>query len=97
MTNIQLHRYNAATVDSVRNYLHTWAQQMSTPDHEVKSYFMEVSFEGVTQPQLKLFLNKIPTSFRLGDEQVDALLKNGRELLRADPEFQALLKDLADS
>jgi len=97
MTNIQLHRYNAATVDSVRNYLHTWAKQMSTPEHEVKSYFMEVSFEGVTQPQLKLFLNKIPTSFRLDDDQVDALIENGRTLLRADPEFQKLLKDLADS
>jgi len=56
-----------------------------------------VSFEGITEPQLKLFLNKIPTSFKLGKDQVDALIENGRSLLRADPEFQQLLKDIASS
>lgn len=97
MTSIQLHRYNASTVDNVRNNLDNWAKQLSTPEHEVKSYFIEVDFEGVTQPQLKLFLNKIPTSFKLEKDQVDALTDSGRSLLRADPEFQKLLKDIADS
>jgi NTE family protein len=95
MTNIQLHRYNAATVDSVRNNIEAWANQISTPEHEVKAYFMEVSFEDVPQPQLKLFLNKIPTSFSLEPDQVDALIKTSRELLREDPEFQQLLKDIS--
>jgi NTE family protein len=95
MTSIQLHRYNASTIDSVRNNLDAWSKQLTTPEHEVKPYFIEVSFEGVTQPELKLFLNKIPTSFRLDKEQVDALIENGRTLLRADPEYQQLLKDLA--
>jgi len=97
MTSIQLHRYNASTVDSVRNYLKIWSEQLSTPEHEVKPYFIEVSFQGVTQPQLKLFLNKIPTSFRLEKDQVDALIENGKTLLRSDPEFQQLLKDIAGS
>lgn len=95
MTNIQLHRYNATTVDSVRNDLDEWSEQWSTPEHEVKSYFIELSFEGVDQPQLKMFLNKIPTSFRLKPDQVDALIESGRSLLRDAPEFQQLLKDLA--
>ena len=95
MTNIQLHRYNAATVDTVRNNLEAWASQLSTPEHAVKAYFMEVSFEDVPQPQLKLFLNKIPTSFSLEPDQVDALIKTSRELLRQDPEFQQLLKDIS--
>jgi len=95
MTSIQLHRYNAATVDEVRDNLYTWSAGLSTPEHEVKPYFIEVSFEDVTQPQLKLFLNKIPTSFKLEQDQVDALIESGRSLLREDPEFQQLLKDLA--
>jgi len=95
MTDVQLHRYNSATVDSVRGYLDKWAKQVSTPEQEVKSYFMEVTFEEVADPQLKLFLNKVPTSFDLTDEQVDSLIKSARELVRADPEFQQLLKDLA--
>ena len=94
MTDVQLHRYNAATVDSVREHLAQWAKQISTPEQEVKSYFIEVTFEGVSDPQLRLFLNKVPTSFDLTDEEVDALIKSARELVRADPEFQQLLKDL---
>ena len=95
MTDIQLHRYNAATVDRVRNELVTWAAKMSTPEHEVKPYFIEVSFEQVPDPQLKLFLNKVPTSFNLTQEQVDTLIKSAKDLVRADPEFQQLLSDLA--
>jgi NTE family protein len=95
MTDVQLHRYNAATVDSVRKNLVSWTEQVSTPEHPVEAYFIEVSFDEVPQPQLKLFLNKIPTSFSLEDEQVDALISSGRSLLSADPEFQRLIKDLA--
>ena len=97
MTSLQLHRYNAATADSVRNYLEDWTEQLSTPEQEIKSHFIEVSFEGITQPQLKLFLNKIPTSFKLEKDQVDALIENGRALLQANPAFQKLLRDIADS
>jgi NTE family protein len=96
MTDVQLHRYNAATVDSVRKFLDSWAKQVSTPEHEMKPYFIEVTFDQVPDPTLKLFLNKVPTSFDLTDEEVDALIKSARELVRSDPEFQQLLKDLAD-
>lgn len=88
MTDVQLHRYNSATVDEVRNDLKAWSAQMSTPDHKVEDYFIEVSFQQVAQPDLKLFLNKIPTSFNLTDEQVDTLVKSARDLVRADPEFR---------
>jgi NTE family protein len=96
MTDVQLHRYNAATVDEVRGSLEAWAKNMSTPEHEVKPYFIEVNFEQVAQPQLKLFLNKIPTSFHLTQEQVGALISSAKDLVRADPEFQLLLTDLAE-
>lgn len=95
MTSIQLHRYNASTVDMVRKNLDIWAKQLSTPEHKINTYFIEVSFEGVTQPELKAFLNKIPTSFKLEPDQVDALIENGRALLRADKEYQELLKDIS--
>ncbi len=95
MTDVQLHRYNAATVDSVKNNFNTWAAQMSTPEHPVTFYFIEVNFEEVPQLELKLLLNQIPTSFSLSNEEVDTLLSSARSLLRADPEFQRLLTDLA--
>ena len=96
MTDAQLHRYNAATIDSVRRSLAGWAVQMSTEEHPVDSYFIDMSFEDVPQPQLKVFLNKIPTSFSLENEQVDALISSSRSLLSDNPEFQHLLRDLAN-
>jgi len=95
MTDVQLHRYNAATVDSVRGFLNAWATQMSSPGHEVKPYFIEVTFEQIPDPTLKLFLNKVPTSFSLTDEQVDTLISSARELVRQDPEFQRLVTNLS--
>jgi NTE family protein len=41
------------------------------------------------------FFNAVPTNFTLNDEQVDKLIEAGRELLRANPDFQELLDDLA--
>lgn len=95
MTDMQLHRYNAATIDEARNNLDRWAASMSTPEQEVNTYFIEVGFKQVADPQLKYFLNKVPTSFKLTDEQVDTLIKSARDLLKSDPEYQQLLKDLA--
>jgi NTE family protein len=95
MTDMQLHRYNAATIDEARNNLDKWAAAISTPEHEVKTYFIEVSFKQVADPQLKYFLNKVPTAFKLTEEQVDTLIKSAKDLLQADPEYQQLLTDLA--
>jgi NTE family protein len=91
MTDVQLHRYNAATVDMVKQKLTHWAESQSTPDSKVTPYFIDIGFEEVPQPQLKYFLNKIPTSFSLTNEQVDSLIKTARDLLRNDPTFQEFL------
>lgn len=53
-----------------------------------------MTFENIEQPQLKLFLNKVPTSFSLTDEQVDKLTDSARNLLRKEETFQKLLNDL---
>ncbi len=95
MTDVQLHRYNTATIDKVKEDLDAWSAQMSTPEYPINTYFIQVSFDETPQPQLKLFLNKIPTSFSLTDEQVDTLISSARSLLSADPDFQQLLSDLA--
>ncbi len=91
MTDVQLHRYNAATIDMVQQKLRTWAEKTSTPDNQITPYFINIGFEEVPQPQLKYFLNKIPTSFSLSSEQVDTLIATARELLRNDPTFKEFL------
>lgn len=94
MAGVQLHRYNTATLELVTNRMDVWAKALSTPDHEVKAHFIQVTFEDIDEPKLKLFLNKIPTSFKLTDEQVDTLVDTSRKLLRENAVFQQLLSDL---
>ena len=95
MADVQLHRYNAATETLVRNEIAAWAEELSAPDRPVKAYFVEITIDSVSQPQLKLFLNKVPTSFSLTNEQVDTLIESARSLLRDQPNYQEFLRDLS--
>ena len=95
MTDVQLHRYNADTLELVQSQLTNWANSLSTPERPVTPYMIQVTFEQVPQPNLRAFLNKIPTSFSLTDEEVDTLISSARSLLRNDPTFKQLLADLA--
>jgi NTE family protein len=94
VTNIQLHRYNVATLQQTQQSLERWARNLSTPERPVTQYFIRLSFEEVPEGPLRRFLNDIPTSFALSTDQVDKLIATGRELLRTNPEFQRLLASL---
>jgi NTE family protein len=94
VTDAQLHRYNAATLSLVTRELKHWAEDLSTPSRPVTPYFIQVSFNEVATPEIRRFLNRIPTSFSLSDEQVDRLIETGRRLLRKNPEFQRLIANL---
>jgi NTE family protein len=96
VTNIQLHRYNVATLQQMEQALTRWTDQLSTPERPVSSYFIRLSFQDVPEGPLRRFLNEIPTSFALDAGQVDRLIVTGRELLRNNPEFKRLLASLAD-
>jgi len=93
-SSIGLHRYNAATLALVENAVHAWSDQLSTPEFPVTPYFIQVSFDGIKQAEARQFFRKVPTSFKLTDEQVDRLIQAGRELLRDNPVFQKLVADL---
>jgi len=94
MSDIQLHRYNADTLQLMKQSIADWAKKISTPDRPISAYFIELSFRGVA-PERRAFFNNIPTSFALSNEQVDALVAAGAELLHANPEFRRLLADIA--
>jgi NTE family protein len=94
VTNVQLHRYNVSTLQQTRQSLDRWTRELSTAERPVSSYFVQLSFEDVPNVPLRRFLNEIPTSFALDEEQVAQLIATGRELLRNSPEFQRLLASL---
>jgi NTE family protein len=94
MTDMQLHRYNAATLELLNGTINRLSQQLSTPEAPVTPYFILLNFEDIQDPKRLEYFNRIPTSFHLEDEQVDRLIEVGGELLRNNPEFRRLLSDL---
>ena len=94
VTNIQLQRYNSDTLQAMQRSLARWSKELSTPERPVQTFFIRLSFDDVPDLPLRRFLNEIPTSLALSDEQIDRLIAAGRALLRRNAEFQRLVASL---
>jgi NTE family protein len=93
MTDVQLHRYNAATLDLMREEFAKWAQDLSTPNRPVlPPYFVHLGLNSLTSER-RTYFDKIPTNFSLTDEQVDNLILLGRELIHSNAQFQRFIKE----
>ncbi len=91
---VQLHRYNMATLELARSEVRAGAKALSRSGQTVTPHFIELEFEDVPKPEIKLLLNKIPTSLNLTDQQVDTLISSARTLLKKNPEYRNLLKQI---
>ena len=91
---MQLHRYNAATLELMQKTILRWAGELSTPERQVEHHFIRLGFSDVADPESFRLLNLIPASFGLSEEQVEKLIETGRRILRGNPEFQRLLAEL---
>ncbi len=94
VTSLQLRRFDEDSVLMIRDDLRSMAEELSTPEQPVNTHFINVSIQDVEKPDILEFLNKIPTSFSLSDDQVDQLIESGRVILRNNPAFINLVKDL---
>ncbi len=92
MTDIQLHRYNAATLDLMRQKLLQWAGELSTPETPVTPYMINLGFHSLPK-ETRDYFNTIPTNLTLTDTQVDRLIAQGERLLEGDPEFLRFLEE----
>ena len=97
MSDVQLHRYNAATLEQMHGSLARWAAEVSTPERTVQPWLVTVALRDVADPVLRERLSRTPTSFDLDAAQVDELVAAGRALLRGNPEFRRLLHALGGS
>jgi NTE family protein len=61
---------------------------------EIELYAIDVSFEANPDPAERDYLNDLPTSFVLTDEQVDRLRAAAGTAIRTSSEFKRLLQDL---
>ena len=94
MSDVQLHRYNAATLEQMQDSLQRWAKDVSTPERKVQPRLVTVALRDVVDEAERQRLSRISTNFDLEGGQVDALVAAGRALLRANPEFRGLLDAL---
>jgi NTE family protein len=69
------------------------ARAVDVPDIDL--FAIDVSFGAHPDPAERDYLNDMPTSFVLSDEQVDRLRAAAGVAIRESPEFQRLLRDLA--
>lgn len=94
ISSVELHRYNTATIEQTKVNIKKWADAVSTPGHQVKTYFISIGIENIVKSDERVFFNKIPTSFGLSEETVDRLINAGVQLLHDDPEYQRLVSNL---
>ncbi len=94
LTDIQLHLYNTETNVLLKQQLMQWTEAISTAEHPVTPYFIELDVADIGDPEKKLYFNNIPTSFSLEKEQADMLINTARRLLQKNPEYQKLLHEL---
>jgi hypothetical protein len=84
--------------DQCEAVLREQCPQASVPERPagstVETYFIDVNFRRLQDRTERERLLAMPTSFVLESEQVDALIKAGRELIAEHPELRRLLGDL---
>ncbi|MBO1924403.1 patatin-like phospholipase family protein [Thiomicrorhabdus sp. 6S3-12] len=94
MTDIQIHRYNATTLELFERAMASWSTSLSTPQKQVTPYFIELNFKQLADEKERQFFNAIPTGFNLSEEQKQQLIEAGGKLLQQHPKFQQLLNAL---
>ena len=105
LVDIPINRYSMDTRLILRFAVEKWREELHakppkedsafTPDGDI--YFIDVNFTAIEDVAEQEYLMKIPTTLYLTDEQIDRLLLAASRLIRNDPEFQRLMKDLQPS
>ena len=90
VTDIQLHRYSASTVELLQASIQRWAQELSTPARRSR----RISYRSISRRRARSgsVFQPHPTSLALSGEQVDQLIAAGRELLRDNVEFRRFVE-----
>jgi NTE family protein len=102
LVDIPINRYSADTLLLMRMGVEKWQEKLKKrkddPDavfaKDADVYFIDVSLGAVADVDEQQYLMRIPTTLYLTDVQIDRLLSAATKLIRHDPEFQRLMRDL---
>jgi len=88
LSSVQMARRNRETLDRLEGSFEEFRQLVAEKGVETDLYFTEVTLDTVLAPEISRYLNSIPTSLELEDEQVDRLIAGARLALRHDASFR---------
>jgi predicted acylesterase/phospholipase RssA len=71
--------------------------KLPTMAMDLDPYVIEVNFEAIQDVDRKKYFLRLPTSFSLQKDEVEALINIGPELLRNSPEFIQFMKSLTEA
>ncbi len=91
MTHIQMHNYTGDTLHIVRQSYQDWLNEAKQGGAQANFEFVEIAFSKLADEKERAYMNALPTSLQLNEEQVDKLIETGRRLLRESPSFQQFL------
>jgi NTE family protein len=91
MTHIQMRNYTTDTLHIVKETYRDWQKERKQSAKPAHFEFVEIAFSALQDEEEKAYLNTLPTSMQLSEEQVDKLIDAGRRLLRDSPSFQQFL------
>lgn len=106
-SSLSITRYNFETVMLLRASMKQWkreVQQNRCKDGpsstkpgacgDIKFYLIEVKFDALPDEEERTYFTKLPTSFKLSDEEVDRLRDAAHRILTQSEDFQRLVSDL---
>ncbi len=92
ISNAQISRYNLETRDDLRRKIKEFEARAEQHNLPTRFYYAEVEFDDAPTTEASRFLNNLPTSLQLDDEDIDKLIASARMLLRHEPEFERFLQ-----
>lgn len=92
VTNTQIIRYNIESRSLLESSVRQWTGKLSSQQQDVNIFLIYLDFDDIKDMNKRKFYHGMATSFSLPNDEVDALIEAGRELLRDSPEFQTFVK-----
>ena len=105
LIDVPINRYSADSITLMRIGVRLVREELAKRPRPADSpftenaeiYFINASLSEIEDPVERESLMRIPTTLYLTDEQIDRVLLAASRLIRSDPEFQRLMKDLHGS
>ena len=107
---VPMDKYSTESIAALWDQITQWQQQQrieeltrqlakdgppADPLPAVQFSVIDVSFDAVADPELRAYLQNLPTSFALSAEQIDRLRASGAQVLRDSPAFQSFIRALS--